>query len=94
MKITVRAKEELKGIFALKENENKSIRIVFEGFGWGGPKFGLALDEQTENDIKKNIEGVNVVYEDRFKEFINDVTINYTESVYGKGFVVETGARC
>ncbi|MBH9841317.1 Fe-S cluster assembly protein HesB, partial [Clostridioides difficile] len=40
-------------ISILKDNQDKpnNIRVYFAGDGWGGPSFGLALDEKKEDDL-------------------------------------------
>lgn len=79
------AKEELKKV---QEENEKPVRLYIAGQGWGGPSFGLALDEQKDEDLTREIEGINFVYEDYLEDGFEKVNIDYNESGFQKGFSV------
>ena len=66
MKITLpeSAVNTLKDILQDNQDRPQTIRVYFAGIGWGGPSFGIALDEQKGSDVAYEIEGViyNVWY--------------------------------
>ena len=35
-----------------EKNSEKPLRIYIAGYGWGGPSFGLALDDLKDDDMK------------------------------------------
>jgi Fe-S cluster assembly iron-binding protein IscA len=94
MKITEEAKRMLSGI--LDENPGKSLRIVFQGFGWGGPRLGLALDEPKEKDLKLHVNDVEVLMEEQVKPFTTGQVLDYLNSSAGSGFVIvpASGKAC
>ena len=86
MKVTLDQKAilTLKDILKDKDKENTKIRIYFAGIGWGGPSFGLALDEQKSDDKTYTVEGINFVMSEHDYNQYGDMTINDT----GFGFRV------
>lgn len=73
------------------EKRNKSaVRITLEGFGWGGPRFGVVLDEQRNNDEVYEYQGVKFVAEDEFAFLINGFEINKDY----RGFRIGGGSSC
>ncbi len=54
IELTETAQEELKKVLESRK-DNKPLRIYIAGYGWGGPSFGLALDEPKEGDASVNI---------------------------------------
>ena len=70
----------------LKDNQDKpaSIRVYFAGVGWGGPSFGIALDEQTAEDLEYTIEGLHFVMSKKDYDQFGDIEIQDT----GYGFRV------
>lgn len=90
MKITEKAIEAFK-----KENRQDStmIRIVFDGFGWGGPILNVVLDEQkNDDDIVTNVDGIKVVYENILEDYAGKIVIDYRNLIITKGFYVRSGA--
>ncbi len=59
---------------------------------------GLALDEsENTSDIKVIANDIPVLYDnDIARFFVSDtaITIDFVETSYGAGFVVDTGASC
>lgn len=72
--------------------ENKMLRVSFEGFGWGGPNFELTLDElKGENDIIVEAEGIKVIYDLEFKDYLQDIVISYSDNWFNRGFTISGG---
>ena len=59
--------EAIKALNAVLEEQNKKdhyLRVLIGGMGCCGPTFGLSLDDDIkETDIKTEVSGVRVVYE-------------------------------
>ena len=86
--ITNTAKEELVKVLANKKNENKLLRIYIAGYGWGGPSFGLALDELKDDDIQV-VEGeFKFVLEDLLTENFGSFTVDFSDNWLRRGFSV------
>ena len=94
--ITEKAQEELKKVVKEKDN-NKSLRIYIAAFGWGGPSFGLALDEQKEGDAKTEAGDFTFLLEEELVDNFDAFTIDYSDNWLKKGFSVvpdKGGSTC
>lgn len=92
MKITDEAREEIKSMF--KENNADNIRIFFDGFGWGQPRIGLALDEPHADDIIVNINDINVAIDPRIKPNTQDLILDRSGNGKGISLIGDTGNCC
>ncbi len=58
----------------------------------------MALDElENEKDIKIQSNDINIIYDDSLKSFVENnqkLTIDYKDSLFGSGFVIDTGSSC
>ena len=86
--VTQRAQDELKKILEKKNSDGKILRLYIAGFGWGGPSFGLALDEQKENDVKHVVENLEFVVDTELTQQYNDFRIDYSDNWLRKGFSI------
>lgn len=87
IEVTQKAKEELKRVLKLRK-DNKPIRIYVAAYGWGGPSFGLALDEPKEEDIRVDTDDFTFILENYLSENFNSFTIDYSDNWLRKGFSV------
>jgi len=100
MKITITDTAKLKIIEATKDTDFKTpaLRLVFAGIGWGGPRLGLALDEsENTKDTVIIANEIPVMYDSdiaRFMDAGTNITIDFVDTPYGAGFMVDTGASC
>ena len=96
--VTDNAKNEVLELMKDSGYKNPALRVSFNGFGWGGPRMGLVLDELTENDqnvVKDN--EINVVYDPKLKNYVDmrsALTIDFRKDRYGSGFVILGGSTC
>lgn len=73
-----------------KNSEKAMIRIGFGGFGWGGPKLQLTLDElKNEDDEIVESQGVKVVYESDLEAYLSKVVIDYSNKWFDRGFIIK-----
>ena len=87
--ITDEARDKIKE--ALEQNQGKSLRIYMDGVGWSGPRLGLALDEPAAEEKATEINGIDVLLDDRIKPFVQDITLDYVKNNGEEGFMLTTG---
>ena len=85
--VTDSAVAELKKVLETK-NSTKPLRIYVAGYGWGGPTFGIALDEHKEGDIKTVVEDLTFLLEGDLGDTFSKFTVDYSDSWLRKGFSV------
>ena len=97
MKVTLpeKAVNTLTNILKDNQDKPKTLRVYFAGFGCSGPSFGLALDDQKDDDVSCEVEGLQFIMNaNEFKEYGN-ITIEDTD--YGFAIIAEnmpTGGGC
>lgn len=94
VKVSEIAAVKLKEIIEKKKNsDNQMLRIVFGGFGWGGPRLELTLDElKKPNDVVVESQGITVVYDSNLEDHVRNSVVDYANSWFERGFVIR-GAR-
>ena len=85
--ITSTAKTELQKIISSKKTE-KPLRIYITSYGWGGPSFGLALDESKDGDEKIKVDEFNFVIESELSNNYGKFTVDYSDNWLRRGFNV------
>ena len=85
--LTDKAAEELTKIIETKKTD-KPLRIYIAGYGWGGPSFGLALDEQKEGDSETKVGDFTFLLEEGLEESFGKFTVDYSDNWLRKGFTV------
>lgn len=91
IKISEKAQEALNK--QIEKNEDNYLRIFIQGFGWGGPRFGIALakakDEDKDYFVKVN--DINVVVEKDLMDSFKGFSIDYSSGWFNKGFTIIPG---
>lgn len=85
--VSEKAKKKLEEVLS-EEDIDKSLRLYIAGYGWGGPSFGMALDEQNDEDLKIESSGFNFVIEKDLSNAYNDLSIDYSDNWLRKGFII------
>lgn len=85
--LTTKAVEELTKVIESKKTE-KPLRIYIAGYGWGGPSFGLALDEQKEGDSEVKVGNFRFLVEEGLEENYGKFTVDYSDNWIRRGFTV------
>lgn len=85
--LTDKAHEELKKVMESRKDK-KALRIYIAGYGWGGPSFGLALDELKDGDASTEIGDYTFLVEEDLVESFNAFTIDYSDNWLRRGFSV------
>ena len=86
MNITDKAVAELQPI--LDENPDKLLRVLFQGFGWAGPKLGLALEEPDEKDLLE-INGLSLMMDETVRGFSEGQLLDFIDNKHGHGFIIQ-----
>lgn len=95
--ITEKAQIELDKVISKSDVTDKGLRIYIAGFGWGGPSFGLALDEQKDTDISVKAENIDFIIDEALTETYGGFKIDYTNDWLRKGFFITAdrgGSSC
>ncbi len=94
LKITDTAREKFKEL--MKEHTGKFLRVVFEGFGWGGPSLGLTLDESKNEKQLYTINDIDVLIDENVLPHAKESQIDYISNSYGEGFSIAAtaGSSC
>ena len=87
IEVTDIAKKELDEILKTKDTD-KHLKIYVAGHGWGGPSFGMALEEPGEEDLKMQVDGYNFLIGDGLEDVYEKFVVDYSDSPLRKGFVV------
>ena len=92
--ITETAREQFEQL--LQENPEKFLRVVFEGFGWGGPSLGLVLDELKDEKETVAVNGIDLMIAENVVSFTEGHEIDYIKNDYAQGFSIAptTGGCC
>ena len=86
MKVTLpeSAIKTLKDILKDNQERPQNIRVYFAGMGCSGASFGIALDEEREDDVHYDIEGLQFIMDKNEYAQHGDIVIEDT----GYGFRV------
>lgn len=85
--LTPKANEELLKVIETK-NTDKPLRIYIAGYGWGGPSFGIALDEHKDGDSQAKVGNLTFLLEEGLEETFSKFTVDYSDNWLKKGFTV------
>lgn len=85
--LNVSAKEQLDAHFSGKTKE--PIRIYLAS-GCGGPRLGLALDEQKDGDQVFEVDGYSFLMEESLFEQAKPVTVDFDQNV---GFAIRSSMK-
>lgn len=85
--LTGAAKEELKKVIETKQS-TKPLRIYIASYGWGGPTFGIALDEQKEEDLTIEVEEFKFVLDKELSDGFSKFKVDYSDDWLKRGFSV------
>lgn len=94
MVITDKAEKKLSEILTKAENKGKALKLYIAGFGWGGPRLGIALEEQKKGEHSRKVNGIKIVWNNTVGSLADNVTIDYRKTFFNEGFTVNTGTLC
>ena len=80
----------VKGFIDKSDKAIAGLRIRVEGGGCSGFQYALNLEESSaEGDYVEEILGLNVFIDEQSQSLLNDVTVDFVESMEGSGFKFE-----
>lgn len=59
----------------LKKLNKTAVRFVVAGMCWSGSKFAVVLDEQKENDLVAEVQGVKFVVNSNYKNLLGNIEV-------------------
>lgn len=71
-----------------EKNAEKNIRVYIAGVGWGGPTFGLALEEPQENDLVQEVGDLKFVFAEDMQQLFTKINIDYGQGFFRRGFTI------
>ena len=73
----------IKGLLEQQKDQPSNVRIYIAGMGWGGPSFGLTLDElDAEKDLVDDSNDVNFIMAKDIYDQIGDMLVELTSGGY------------
>ena len=94
LQVTESAKEKINEVLAQeKEVDDAYVRVYVSGVGWGGPKYGLTLDEsvQEEKDIVEEKGTIKFVFDKEISAYLEGKVIDFHAGPRG-GFSITDAA--
>lgn len=88
LSVTEKASTELKKVLSSEKATGKELVIFFQGYGWGGPSLGLALDESKEGMEAIESNGIKAFIDAELKEMVTrlgSINIDYVSPQFGQG---------
>ena len=91
MTVTDSAAREIKRIIEEQDKpEGTALRLYVQAGGCAGMSYGMDFEEEPrENDKTLEINGVKVYMDPKSYLFLNEVVVDFKESLMGRGFVFE-----
>jgi len=86
IEISNKAQEELKKVLEQRDSQDKHLRIYIAGVGWSGPSFGMALDEQKQDDELTQVGEFKFVVDKDVKENYSGFYVDYSNEWLRRGF--------
>lgn len=86
--------ERIRGVIEKQPDKPSNIRVYIAGMGWGGPSFGLGLDQVKEDDLVENIDGVNFIMEKYLEETFGQLEVRWNGYSYAVAPVRGGSSNC
>lgn len=81
------AASEVKRLMAKQKQPNSLFRLGVQPGGCAGIYYTLGIDEAiASQDQVYDCQGIRIVVEEKILEYINGLTLDYTEDLMGGGF--------
>ncbi len=89
IKLTENAKERIKTLSQRIKDSNSKLKLVIKGESCSDNLITLTIDsDSAKSDKVFNIDGINVSINKKFYSKMNDITIDYSNDLFAKGFKV------
>jgi iron-sulfur cluster assembly accessory protein len=95
LNVTNAAKEKFTEFLADEGKKDAYIRIYVSGVGWGGPKYGLTLEEsiQEDKDIIEESGEIKIVFDKGISSFLEGKSVDFVDGPRGGFAITDPGAE-
>lgn len=87
--VSDQAYQEFRELLQANDINDNSVRIALAGFGCSGPRFGLMVDEASEQDVTETVKELNFIVEKELIEEYEGFTILSDEENGGMGMALK-----
>jgi iron-sulfur cluster assembly protein len=88
--LSERAAEEIRGLMERQGKADAALRVFVSGGGCSGLNYGMAIDDQTEeDDFTFDCSGVKVVVDPLSINYIRGASVDFVEDAMGGGFKID-----
>ena len=88
--LTPEAAIAVKTLLKQQDLVSHSLRIFIAGVGWGGPQYGLSLDDKvSDSDQVYSSHGVRVIVDAQTLAYLQKASVKYVEENGQSGFQIE-----
>ena len=88
--LSERAAEEIGSLLKRQDKADAALRVFVSGGGCSGLNYGMAIDDEIEeDDFVFNCFGVKVVVDPHSMPYIKGASVDYVEDVMGGGFKID-----
>jgi iron-sulfur cluster assembly accessory protein len=89
LQVTDSAVEKVKQLMAKEDKAGHGLRVSVQGGGCSGFQYGLSYEQdRKENDQVLEFSGLEVYVDAMSLMYLEDVTIDYVDSLNGAGFKI------
>jgi iron-sulfur cluster assembly accessory protein len=90
LQVTERAAVKVKELMARERKDGYGLRVAVQGGGCSGFQYGLSYEnEQRDTDEVLEFHGLRVFVDAMSLLYLDDVSIDYVDSLQGAGFKIE-----
>lgn len=90
MNVTSNAVQKVKQLMEKESKAGHALRVAVRGGGCSGFEYEMTYDDKAkETDHKLEFEGLDVFVDGMSLIYLEDVTIDYVDSLQGAGFKIE-----
>jgi iron-sulfur cluster assembly accessory protein len=90
LKLTEGAVEKVKQLMIKEDKQGHSLRVSVQGGGCSGFQYGLTYEkDEKQNDLVLEFNGLKVFIDAMSNMHLDDVTIDYVDSLNGAGFKID-----
>ena len=88
--LSERAAEEISSLLKRQDKAEAALRVFVSGGGCSGLNYGMAIDDEVEeDDFTFTCHGVKVVVDPHSMPYIKGASVDYVEDVMGGGFKID-----
>jgi len=85
--VSAQAADKIKDLLAL-EPQPLFLRVYIQGGGCSGFQYGFEFSEESEqDDLRWNVEGVDVRMDPISHQYLHEATLDYEKSIMGEKFI-------